>query len=48
MHRIKLLGDKLLARYFSSQINKIHAGIGVLNKFTELVDITPKLSLKFE
>ena len=36
MHCIKLLGDKLTARSFSSQVNEIHALIAVLNKFTEL------------
>lgn len=36
MHCIKLLGDKLTARSFSSQVNEIHARIAVLNKFTEL------------
>ncbi len=36
MHCIKLLGDKLAARSFSSQVNEIHARIAVLNKFTEL------------
>ncbi len=32
----KLLGDKLTARSFPSQVNEIHARIAVLNKFTEL------------
>ena len=36
MHCIKLLGDKLSARSFNSQVNEIHARIAVLNKFTEL------------
>ena len=36
MHYIKLLGDKLTARSFSSQVNDIHARIAVLNKFAEL------------
>lgn len=36
MHCIKLLGDKLSARSFDSQVNEIHARIAVLNKFTEL------------
>ncbi len=36
MHCIKLLGDKLTARSFPSQVNEIHARIAVLNKFTEL------------
>ena len=36
MHCIKLLGDKLTARHFKSQVNEIHARIAVLNKFTEL------------
>lgn len=36
MHCIKLLGDKLTARSFPCQVNKIHARVAVLNKFTEL------------
>ena len=36
MHCIKLLGDKLMARSFPSQVNEIHARVAVLNKFTEL------------
>ena len=36
MHCIKLLGDKLSARNFDSQVNDIHACVAVLNKFTEL------------
>ncbi len=36
MHCIKLLGDKLSARKFDSQVNEIHARIAVLNRFTEL------------
>lgn len=36
MHCIKLLGDKLSARSFDSQVNEIHVHIAVLNKFTEL------------
>lgn len=36
MHCIKLLGDKLNARHFDSQLNEIHARVAVLNKFTEL------------
>ncbi|WP_436873087.1 IS5 family transposase [Acinetobacter haemolyticus] len=36
MHCIKLLGDKLSAKSFDSQVNEIHARIAVLNKFTEL------------
>ena len=36
MHCIKLLGDKLTARSFSSQVNEIHARVAVLNRFTEL------------
>ena len=36
MHYIKLLGDKLRARNFQSQVNEIHARAAVLNKFTEL------------
>ena len=34
MHCIKLLGDKLTARCFPSQVNEIHARVAVLNKFT--------------
>ena len=48
MHCIKLLGDKLSARNFDSQVNEIHARVAMLNKFTELGQLTPKLSLKFE
>lgn len=33
---IKLLGDKLTARHFQSQVNEIHARVAVLNRFTEL------------
>ena len=36
MHCIKLLGDKLRAKSFSSQVNEIHARVTVLNRFTEL------------
>ena len=36
MYCIKLLGDKLTARSFSSQVNEIHARVAVLNRFTEL------------
>ena len=36
MHCIKLLGDKLSARSFQSQVNEIHTRVAVLNKFTEL------------
>lgn len=36
MHCIKLLGDKLTARYFQSQVNEIHARISILNKFIDL------------
>ena len=36
MHCIKLLGDKLSASNFQSQVNEIHARVAVLNKFTEL------------
>jgi hypothetical protein len=35
MHCIKLLGDKLTARNFQSQVNEMHARIAILNKFTE-------------
>lgn len=36
MHCIKLSGDKLSARNFDDQVNEIHAGVAVLNRFTEL------------
>ncbi|RLL27686.1 IS4/IS5 family transposase, partial [Acinetobacter cumulans] len=36
MHCIKLLGDKLSARSFDSQVNEIHARVAVLNRFTKL------------
>ena len=36
MQCIKLLGDKLSARNFQSQVNEIHERVAVLNKFTEL------------
>ena len=36
MHCIKLLGDKLMARSFPSQMSEIHARVAVLNRFTEL------------
>ena len=36
MNCIKLLGDKLMARSFPSQVNEIHARVAVLNRFTEL------------
>ena len=36
MHCIKLLGDKLSARNFQSQVSEMHARVAVLNKFTEL------------
>lgn len=36
MHCIKLLGDKLSARNFQSQVKEVHIRIAVLNKFTEL------------
>ena len=36
MRCIKLLGDKLNARSFDSQVNEIHARVAVLNRFTEL------------
>ena len=36
MHCINLLGDKLSARNFDSQVNEIHARVAILNKFTEL------------
>ena len=32
MHCIKLLGDKLSARSFDSQVNEIHARVAVLNR----------------
>lgn len=36
MYCIKLLGHKLTARCFPSQVNEIHARVAMLNKFTEL------------
>ena len=36
MHCIKLLGDKLSAKNFQSQVNEVHARVAVLNKFIEL------------
>lgn len=36
MDCIKLLGDKLTATFFLSQINEIYTRVAVLNKFTEL------------
>jgi len=36
MHCSKLLGDKLTARNFQSQVSEIHARVAVLNKFTKL------------
>lgn len=36
MRCIKLLGDKLTARSFPSQVNEIHVRVAVLNKFIEL------------
>ncbi|MFW1736875.1 IS5 family transposase [Acinetobacter sp. ULE_I001] len=36
MHCVKLLGDKLTARHFQSQVNEIHARVAVLYKFTDL------------
>lgn len=36
MYCIKLLGDKLTAGNFPSQVNEIHARVTALNKFTEL------------
>ncbi|VXA57351.1 transposase [Acinetobacter proteolyticus] len=36
MHCIKLLGDKLMARSFPSQMSEIHARVAVLNRFMEL------------
>ena len=41
MHCIKLLGDKLMARSFPSQVNEIHARVAVLNRFTELGEPVP-------
>ena len=43
----QLLGDKLMARSFPSQVNEIHARVAVLNRFTELGRHLPKLRLKF-
>lgn len=34
--KVRVLGDKLLASHFLSQVNEIYARIAVLNKFTEL------------
>ena len=48
MHCIKLLGDKLSARNFQSQVNEMHARVAVLNKFTELGRPLTELSLEFE
>ena len=48
MHCIKLLGDKLSARNFQSQVNEMHARVAILNKFKELGRPLPKLSLEFE
>jgi len=39
VQRIKLLGDKLSARSFQSQVNEIHARAIVHNKFTELGEL---------
>ena len=36
IHCIKLLGDKLSAKNFDSQVNEIHARVAILNKFTIL------------
>jgi len=36
MHWINLLGDKLSAKYFLSQVNEVHTRIAVSNKFTEI------------
>ena len=36
MYCIKLLGEKLMARSFPSQVNEIHARVALLNKFTEI------------
>ncbi len=36
MYCIKLLGDKLSAKNFQSQVNEVHARIAILNKFTDL------------
>ena len=48
MHCIKLLGDKLTARSFPSQVSEIHARIAVLNRFAELGrPLIPKLSPEF-
>ena len=47
MHCIKLLGDKLSARNFQSQVNEIHARVAVLNRFTELGRPHTQVYLKF-
>lgn len=36
VHCIKLLGYRLSARSFQSQVNEMHARVAVLNKFMEL------------
>ena len=36
MQCIKLLGDKLNARNFDSQVNEIHARVAILHNFTIL------------
>ena len=36
MYCIKLLGDKLTARNFLSQVKEIHARVAILTKFIEI------------
>jgi len=48
MHCSKLLGDKLSARDFDSQVKEIHTRVTVLNKFTILGRPIPTLSLELE
>jgi len=43
MNCIKLLGDKLSARSFDSQVNEIHARVAVLNRFTGYIKLHPKI-----
>lgn len=45
MYRIKLLGEKPIAKHFQNQVNEIYARVSVLNKFTELGQPIFKLSL---
>ena len=48
MHCIKLLGDKLSARSFDSQVNEIHARVAVLKQIYGIRSTTyPSYALKF-